>query len=302
MTSMTDGSGAVTSSRPTPPPIRKPVATAKQARPARAATTQSRPAPTSTARPSGQSAPSAGKPASPRGGRPSRGRSGGGKGGSRGRRPGGRGGRSSGIHFGPPRSKSIPNAKQPPRNPDAMYLLPIGGLEEIGRNCAAVEYKGDIVIIDAGLMFPTENMHGIDYIIPDISPLHGKEKSIKGVIITHAHYDHFGGVPHLLPKLGNPPVYGSEFTMKLVEKRQSDFPNYAKPKVHILNRKEVFRLGHFEIETFHVNHSVPNAFGVVVRTPAGSIAFTGDFKFDTHPVNDLPADEEHLKELGCERH
>lgn len=181
-----------------------------------------------------------------------------------------------------------------------MHLLPLGGLEEIGRNCAVVEYKNDIIIIDIGLMFPSENMHGIDYIIPDISPLHGKEKNIKGVIITHAHYDHFGGVPHILPKLGNPQVYGSEFTMKLVEKRQTDFPGYAKPKVNILKRKEKFRLGHFEIETFHVNHSVPNAFGLVVRTPAGAIAFTGDFKFDVSPVNDLPADEEHIKQLGAQ--
>ena len=207
--------------------------------------------------------------------------------------------KSSGIHFGPSRSQDAPVIrKQPPRNPDGMYLIPLGGLEEIGRNSAAVEYKGDIVIIDLGLMFPTENMHGIDYIIPDISPLAGKEKNIKGVIITHAHYDHFGGVPHLLPKLGNPPVFGSEFTMRLVEKRQTDFPNYAKPKVTIVKPKEKFTLGKFEIETFHVNHSVPNAFGVVVRTPAGSIAFTGDFKFDHKPVNDLPADEVHLTQIG----
>jgi ribonuclease J len=179
-----------------------------------------------------------------------------------------------------------------------MYLLPLGGLEEIGRNAAAVEYKNDIVIIDLGLMFPGEQMYGIDYVIPDISPLYGKEKNIKGVIITHAHYDHFGAVPHLLPKLGNPPIYGSEFTMRLVQKRQTDFPQYAKPKVNIVKTKEKFRLGELEIETFHVNHSVPNAFGVVVRSPAGSIAFTGDFKFDAHPVNDLPADEDHIKQLG----
>ncbi len=221
------------------------------------------------------------------------------------RRPYGKGPRqhrgrekSSGIPFGPTGIQDMPIVKQPPRNPDGMYLVPLGGLEEIGRNSAFVEYQGDIVIIDLGLMFPNENMYGIDYIIPDISPLKGKEKNIKGVIITHAHYDHFGGVPHLLPKLGNPPVYGSEFTMKLVEKRQADFPMYAKPKVNIVKRKEIFRLGKFEIETFHVNHSVPNAFGVVVRTPAGSIAFTGDFKFDTDPVNDLPADEVHLREIG----
>ncbi|MDP3997747.1 MAG: ribonuclease J [Candidatus Andersenbacteria bacterium] len=210
----------------------------------------------------------------------------------------GRRGSHAGVHFGPPRSRHLPSAKQPPRNPDAMYLLPLGGLEEIGRNCSAVEYKNDIVIIDLGLMFPTENMHGIDYIIPDISPLYGKEKKIKGVIVTHAHYDHFGGVPHLLPKLGNPPIYGSEFTMRLVEKRQADFPNYAKPKVNVVKPNQKFRLGELELETFHVNHSVPNAFGVVVSSPAGSIAFTGDFKFDSNPVNDLPADEVHIKQLG----
>lgn len=224
------------------------------------------------------------------------------RGGNRPPRHGGRGrnnrGRSSGQHFGPGRGTAEQNIKQPPRNPDGMYLIPLGGLEEIGRNSAAVEYKGDIVIIDIGLMFPSENMYGIDYIIPDIAPLAGKEKNVKGVIITHAHYDHFGGVPHILPKLGNPPIYGSEFTMKLVEKRQSDFPQYAKPKVNIVKPKEKFRIGKFEIETFHVNHSVPNAFGVVVRTEAGSIAFTGDFKFDSKPVNDLPADEEHIKRLG----
>lgn len=214
----------------------------------------------------------------------------------RGRAPRGR--RRPGIPFGPSRSREMEPIKRQPRNPDAMYLIPLGGLEEIGRNAAAVEYKNDIVIIDLGLMFPSEQMYGIDYIIPDISPLYGREKNIKGIIITHAHYDHFGAVPHLLPKLGNPPIYGSEFTMRLVQKRQADFPQYAKPKVNIVRTKEKFQLGQLEIETFHVNHSVPNAFGVVIRSPAGSVAFTGDFKFDNRPVNDLPADEGHIKELG----
>ncbi len=216
-----------------------------------------------------------------------------------GRAPRGRGGRNVGVHFGPSRSASTQDIKQPPRNPDAMHLLPLGGLEEIGRNSAAVEYKDSIVIIDIGLMFPTENMHGIDYIIPDISPLYGKEKKIKGVIITHAHYDHFGGAPHILPKLGNPPVYGSEFTTRIFQKRHAEFPDYAKPQIHVVQPNQSFRLGDFEIETFHVNHSVPNAFGVVVRSPAGSIAFTGDFKFDHNPVNDKPADEERIKELAA---
>lgn len=269
------------SARPLPPPIR--VASAPAPKPA--AISSPRPKPVAAKRPPGGPSRKPGGnrrgPAGPRG-----------RGHSR--------QRSSGIHFGPSRSQdTAPLKKQPPRNPDGMYLIPLGGLEEIGRNSAAVEYKGDIVVIDLGLMFPNENMYGIDYIIPDISPLAGKEKNIKGVIITHAHYDHFGAVPHLLPRLGNPPIYGSEFTMRLVEKRQTDFPQYAKPKVHIVKPKQIFTLGKFEIETFHVNHSVPNAFGVVVRTPAGSIAFTGDFKFDHQPVNDLPADEEHLKQLGA---
>jgi len=181
-----------------------------------------------------------------------------------------------------------------------MYVIPLGGLEEIGRNAAAVEYKNDIVIVDLGLMFPGEQMYGIDYVIPDITPLYGKEKKIKGIIITHAHYDHFGAVPHLLPKLGNPTIYGSEFTMRLVQKRQTDFPQYAKPKVKIVDTNKKFKLGQLTIEPFHVNHSVPNAFGVVVRSPAGSIAFTGDFKFDKNPVNDKPADEKHMQALGKE--
>lgn len=277
---------------PAPPPIRLPVVKntprreSPLPRPKKAAAKPSlKPAPQAASRqsssPRGEARP-AGRSSRPRSSRPV----------GRSRH------RSSGTHFGPPRSKNLPSIKQPPRNPDAMHIIPLGGLEEIGRNSAAVEYKNDIVIIDLGLMFPSEQMYGIDYIIPDISPLYGKEKNIKGIIITHAHYDHFGGVPHLLPKLGNPPIFGSEFTMKLVEKRQAEFPQYAKPKVNILKAKEKFRLGNFEIETFHVNHSVPNAFGVVVRSPAGSIAFTGDFKFDQHPVNDSPADEDHISALG----
>jgi len=273
-----------TPSVPTPPPLRpKATGTRKSGESTKKAASPAAVKPvkrTATAK-RGKSAPK--KSAGPRGG------------GGRGPR---RGKRSSGIHFGPSHTQTAQDIKQPPRNPEGMYLLPLGGLEEIGRNCAAVEYKGDIIVIDIGLMFPSEEMYGIDYIIPDISPLAGKEKNVKGVIITHAHYDHFGGVPHILPKLGNPPIYGSEFTMKLVEKRHAEFPQYAKPKVNIVKTHEKFRVGKFEVETFHVNHSVPNAFGVVVRTPAGSIAFTGDFKFDHKPVNDSPADEEHLKQIG----
>ncbi|MEK7557147.1 MAG: MBL fold metallo-hydrolase, partial [Patescibacteria group bacterium] len=164
---------------PPPPPIRKPTVsgTRRQASPGHAAAKPQSPQPASRP-PRGRSS-----------GRPSGGRGRGGRGPGRGR------GRATGTPFGSTRPLDVPSLKQPPRNPDAMYLIPLGGLEEIGRNAAAVEYKNDIVVVDLGLMFPNENMYGIDYVIPDISPLAGKEKNIKGVIITHAHYDHFGGVP-----------------------------------------------------------------------------------------------------------
>jgi ribonuclease J len=181
---------------------------------------------------------------------------------------------------------------------NTLYIIPLGGFEEVGRNCFAVQYNNDIIIIDMGLMFPEEGMLGVDYVIPDISPLRGKEKMVRAVLITHAHYDHIAALPHLLPRLGNPPVFGTLFTVKLIQKRQEDFPQYAKPHVKEIKPKQVFRVGSFEVEPFHVNHTIPQSVGYTLRTPAGSLAYTGDYKFDTDPVNDAPADENHIRRLG----
>lgn len=187
----------------------------------------------------------------------------------------------------------------PARDDEAVRVIPVGGFEETGaRNCLAVEYKKDLILIDAGIMFPEADMPGVDYIIPDISFLRGREQDIRAMVITHAHLDHMGAVPHLLPRIGNPPVYGSLFTTKLVQKRYEDFPQNAKPITHALNPGDVVRIGQFEIEAFHEQHSVPDALGIVVRTPSGTIFITGDWKFDTKPVHDAPAALEHIAAIA----
>ncbi len=187
----------------------------------------------------------------------------------------------------------------PVREDGILRVIPIGGFDETGaRNCMAVEYKRDILIIDAGLMFPEADMPGIDYIIPDISFLRGRERDIRGMIITHAHLDHMGAVPHLLPRIGNPPVYGSPFTVKLIQKRHEDFPGITKPITHAVRAGDTLRIGAFEIETFHEQHSVPDALGIVIRTPSGVLLITGDWKFDPHPVHEAPAALEHIRVIG----
>ncbi|OGH89733.1 MAG: hypothetical protein A2537_00175 [Candidatus Magasanikbacteria bacterium RIFOXYD2_FULL_36_9] len=177
----------------------------------------------------------------------------------------------------------------------------VGGLEEVGRNCTFIEYGDDIIIIDMGLQFPEEDMPGIDYIIPNISYLKGKEKNIRGVIITHAHYDHIGGIPHLIPVLGYPPMYGLPLTNAIIKKRQEDYKNLSPLNIHNLNLKDKLKLGVFELEFFHLNHNIPDSMGVVVNTPEGVVVHTGDWKFDYQPVaGDQPADLQKIARIGSE--
>src|SRR5688572_24548214 len=105
---------------------------------------------------------------------------------------------------------------------DRVKVAVLGGNEEVGRNCTMIEYGNDIILIDLGLQFPDDDMPGVDYIVPNISSLKGKEKNVRGIIITHAHYDHIGGIPHLAPKLGNPPIFGTDLTCGIIAKRQED--------------------------------------------------------------------------------
>lgn len=193
-----------------------------------------------------------------------------------------------------------PQAQKTSTAPESVVkIIPIGGLEEVGRNMAAIEYQNKVLIIDVGLQFPEEDMPGIDYIIPNISYFtENKEKEIVGVIITHGHLDHFGAIPHIIPKLGNPPMFATKLTKALILKRQTDHPESGPIEVTEFTKDDVLKLHPFEIEFFHVNHNVPDSVGLVIKTPEGNIMHTGDFKFDHSPVGEEPADIGRIVQLA----
>ncbi len=176
-------------------------------------------------------------------------------------------------------------------NSGKLKIIFLGGNEETGgKNMTVLEYEDDIVLIDMGLQFPDENMHGIDYVIPNISYLKGKEKNIRAVALTHGHLDHIGAVSHLIPDLGNPPIYTGKFTAALIKKRHEEFKNVPPLKVKEIDEFSRIKAGKMLLEFVPVNHSIPDSFAVLVHTPVGSILHTGDFKFDFSPVDGEPAD------------
>lgn len=187
------------------------------------------------------------------------------------------------------------------REGDRLRVIVVGGNEEVGRNCTLLEYGNDIMIIDMGLQFPDEDMPGVDYIIPNLSYLKGKEKNIRGVIITHAHMDHIGGIPHLIPRLGNPPIFASDLTCGIIQKRQEDHRDSPKLNLFSVTSNDVLQLGAFKVEFFGVAHSVPSSMGVIVNTPCGVIVHTGDFKLDPGPGAQSLQETEKIRALG-ERH
>jgi len=184
-------------------------------------------------------------------------------------------------------------------NPPKLKVYALGGLEEIGRNCTVFECGEDIVIVDAGLMFPEENMPGIDYIIPNVSCLKGKEKNIRGVIVSHGHLDHVGGLPFILPRLGFPTLYTAPLTAGIIRNRQEEFGNANQLKIQLITGKSRIQMGrNFVFEPFHVNHNISDAFGTALYTPYGVILGTGDFKFDFTPADGDPADLIHIAGFG----
>lgn len=181
---------------------------------------------------------------------------------------------------------------------ERLKVTVLGGNEEVGRNMTMLEFGNDIILIDMGLQFPDEDMPGVDYLIPNISCLKGKEKNIRGVIITHAHYDHIGGIPHLMPVLGNPPLFATDLTCGIIAKRQEDHRD--KPQLNLFSVKsdDVLQLGVFKVEFFGVAHSVPSSLGVIVNTPCGIVVHTGDFKLDPGPGSQSVQETEKIKALG----
>ncbi len=192
-------------------------------------------------------------------------------------------------------------SSQPQRGPGTgkgLRLYPLGGFEEVGRNCFVVDVDGDLYIIDLGLQFPEEDMPGIDYLIPDVSCLRGKENRIKAVLFTHGHLDHIGAVQHLLPTLHFPPCYGTKLTMGFVRKRLDEEKLTSKTRMHVAEFGKQIQLGKVSIEFLRVTHSIPDSAAIAIHTPYGTIVHTGDFKFDLTPMNEPPADFQRLAELG----
>lgn len=182
-----------------------------------------------------------------------------------------------------------------------LRVMALGGLEEVGRNMMLFEYDKEIVIVDMGLQFPENDMPGIDYIIPNSSYLEDKKDWIKGVVITHGHYDHIGGIPHIMGKIGNPPMFMGKMTAGLVRKRQAEYKTAPVLQIKEVDETTVLRLGkNFLIEFLPVNHSIPGCFAIILNTPVGKIIHTGDFKIDFTPVNDKPADLNRIAQIGAE--
>ena len=164
---------------------------------------------------------------------------------------------------------------------ESLRFVPLGGLEEIGRNMMFFEYKNEIVIIDAGLQFPEEHTPGIDYIIPNTNYLEKNKEKIKGLIITHAHYDHIGAIPYIIDRIGSPTVYAAAIGKEIILKRQDDFPNVRKPNIEVVKHGTQVKLGkYFDVEFFNLDHTIPDTIGVVLKTPVGNAVHFVDFKFD----------------------
>jgi len=183
------------------------------------------------------------------------------------------------------------------KNNDKLLVFALGGVGEIGKNMYVVQYANDIVVIDAGLKFPEEDMLGIDIVIPDISYLIDNRDKVRGIVLTHGHEDHIGGLPYVLKQL-NVPVYGTKLTLGLVEAKLKEAGLLGDTKRILIHADSELQLGTIKATFFRTNHSIPDSVGVCLDTPEGNVVHTGDFKFDQTPVNDQYADLYRMAEIG----
>ena len=195
-----------------------------------------------------------------------------------------------------------PHKSPPPRplHTDAVRILPLGGLGEIGLNMMVIEAAGALLIIDCGLMFPEAYMLGIDLVIPDITAIATRKDEIAGIVLTHGHEDHIGAIPFLVEPLGCPPIYGSPLTLGLLANKLEEHQLRGRVESRSVKVREVIDIGPFEVEFFRAAHSIVDGCGLAIRTPAGLIVHTGDFKLDPTPVDNQPTDLGRLAAFGEE--
>ena len=178
-----------------------------------------------------------------------------------------------------------------------LRVIPLGGLQEIGKNMTAFEYGEDIIVIDAGLGFPDDEMLGVDLVIPDISYLVKNAHKIRGILITHGHEDHIGAVPYLLAQI-SVPIYGTRLSLGIIEGKLDENPPPFEPELYTVEAGDVINLGVFKAEFIHVNHSIADACAICLRTPVGTVFHTGDFKLDVSPIDGNVMDLTRIGEIG----
>jgi ribonuclease J len=183
------------------------------------------------------------------------------------------------------------------RNAGKLRIIPLGGLGEVGKNMMAYEYNDSILVVDAGLMFPENDMLGIDYIIPDFQYLIQNRTRVAGIVITHGHEDHTGAIQHLVQEI-NAPIYATPLTRGLLEGKLSRGGQLNRVNLHTIEADEMAEIGPFQVEFFHVCHSIPDAVGLGITTPVGLVVHSGDYKFDHTPVDNWPTDYARLADFA----
>ena len=182
---------------------------------------------------------------------------------------------------------------------EKLKIIPLGGLNEIGKNLTVYEYGGDIVVIDCGMGFPDDDMYGIDVVIPDVSYLIKNQNKIRGIFITHGHEDHIGALPYVLRSI-NAPIYATRMSAGLIKLKLEEHRLLDKTKLITCEAGSVVKAGKFSVEFIHVNHSIADACGFAIKSPVGTVVHTGDFKIDTTPIQGGMMDLARLGELGKE--
>lgn len=198
----------------------------------------------------------------------------------------------------PPTHHARPLKKQDdviPSAGDNIRIIPLGGVEEIGKNMTLIEYKDDIVVIDMGFQFKDDDTPGVDYILPNTKYLEDRKDKIRGVIITHGHLDHIGGIPYIMDRIGNPPLYTRALTSIMVKKRQEEFPHLPALDIRVVEKEDTILLGKLKVRFFAVTHTIPDSMGIIIDTPYGALVTPGDIKLDH--VDGVPTDAE-VKEFS----
>lgn len=192
------------------------------------------------------------------------------------------------------RSRTISNTH--PKD-QVLRVCALSGTSEVGRNCNFIEYGGDILVIDAGFSFPGQELYGIDYLIPNISYLKKNKHRVKGLLITHGHLDHTGAIQYIMDDLGNPTIYAGTFANALIKDKLKETKIHGKTKHVNVHRNTKIKLGVFDVTFIGVTHSIPNAFSIFIESPGGNVFFSGDYKIDMEPENELQTDYKALEAL-----